>query len=82
MDRDYADWRKELLCEFQINVTVRLIQSKTFVLKGQLISKCLFGIFNSPKKMNEKIRLQVELFSFVFWENWKHQKDILKLTDL
>ena len=26
--------------------------------KGQLISKCLFGIFNSPpKKTNEKIRL-------------------------
>ena len=23
--------------------------------KGQLISKCLFGIFNSPKKTNEKI---------------------------
>ena len=21
--------------------------------KGQLISKCLFGVFNSPKKMNE-----------------------------
>ena len=25
---------------------------------------------------------QVELFSFVFWENWWHQKDILKLTGL
>ena len=25
---------------------------------------------------------QVELFSFVFRENWRHQKDILKLTDL
>ena len=25
---------------------------------------------------------QVELFSFFFWENWRHQKDILKLTDL
>ena len=23
--------------------------------KGQLISKCLFGIFNSSKKTNEKI---------------------------
>ena len=21
---------------------------------------------------------QVQLFSFVFWENWRHQKDILK----
>ena len=25
--------------------------------KGQLISKCLFGIFNSPKKWTKKIRL-------------------------
>ena len=24
---------------------------------------------------------QVELFSFIFWENWRHQKDISKLTD-
>ena len=27
------------------------------VTKGQLISKCLFGSFNSPKKRKEKIRL-------------------------
>ena len=25
--------------------------------KGQLISKCLFGIFNSPKKRTKTIRL-------------------------
>ena len=25
---------------------------------------------------------QVELFSFVFWENWGHLQDISKLTDL
>ena len=25
---------------------------------------------------------QVDLFSFVFWEKQRHQKDILKLTDL
>ena len=47
--------------------------------KGQLISKCLFGIFNSPKKRPKNfdfttIVLKVELFSFVFWENWRHQK--------
>ena len=24
--------------------------------------------------------LQTEMFSFVFWENWRHQKDISKLT--
>ena len=42
--------------------------------KGQLISKGLFGIFNSPKKLTKKINFttmvsQVELFLFVFWEN-------------
>ena len=26
--------------------------------------------------------LQVELFSFIFWENWRYQKHISKLTDL
>ena len=25
---------------------------------------------------------QVELVSFIFWKNWRHQKDISKLTDL
>ena len=57
------------------------------IAKGQLISKCLFGIFNSPKKWTKKFNLstilpQVELFSFVFWKNWRHQKDISKLPDL
>ena len=47
--------------------------------KGQLISKCLFGIFNSPKKRTNKFDFttlvpQVELFSFIFWENWKTPK--------
>ena len=42
--------------------------------KGQLISKCLFGIFNSPKKRTRKLDFttmvpQVELFSFVFGDN-------------
>ena len=55
--------------------------------KGQLISKCLFGIFNSPKERTIKFDFttmipQVELFSFVFWKKGKHQKDISKLTDL
>ena len=55
--------------------------------KGQLISKYLFGIFYSPKKRTKKFDFttmvpQVELISFVFWENWGHQKDISKLTDL
>ena len=42
--------------------------------KGQLISKCLLVIFNSPKKRTKKFDFttmvpQVELFLFVFWEN-------------
>ena len=46
-------------------------QDKT---KGQLISKCLFGIFNSPKKRTKKFDFttivpQVKLVSFVFCEN-------------
>ena len=44
--------------------------------KGQLISKCLFGIFNSPKKRTKKFNFttkipQVDLFSFLFWEKLK-----------
>ena len=44
------------------------------VCKDQLISKCLFGIFNSSKKRTKKFDLtamvpQVKLFSFVFWKN-------------
>ena len=55
--------------------------------KGQLISKCLFGIFNSSRKKPTKFDfttmvLQVKMFLFVFWENLKHQNDISKLTDL
>ena len=42
--------------------------------KGQVIPKCLFGIFNSSKKQKNKINQttilpQVELFSFIFWKN-------------
>ena len=41
--------------------------------KGQLISKCLFGVFNSPKNKQKQFDLRhhsskVEFFSFVFWE--------------
>ena len=53
--------------------------------KGQLILKCLFGIFNSPKKLTKKFDFttmvpQVELFSFVFWENWRHQKNYFEIN--
>ena len=41
--------------------------------KGQLISKCLFGIYNSSKKQTKQFDLttmipQVKLFSFIFWK--------------
>ena len=47
--------------------------------KGQLISKGLFGILNSSKKLTKKFDLttmipQVDLFSFVFWKNLKTPK--------
>ena len=49
-------------------------QNVIVCIKGQLISKCLFGIFNSPKKQTKKFNFttmvpQVVLFSFVFREN-------------
>ena len=47
--------------------------------QGQLISKGLFGILNSPKKRTKKIDFttmipQVDLFLFVFWEKLKTPK--------
>ena len=50
----------------------------TYLFKDQLISKSLFGIFNSPKKRMEKFNFttmvpQVELFSFV-WGKLKRPK--------
>ena len=53
--------------------SIYLVNKKNYS-KGQLISKYLFGIFNSPKKRTKKFDFttmvfQVELFSFVFWEN-------------
>ena len=79
--------QKRALWKFQNAIfekNIKMYHDKT---KGQLISKCSFGIFKSPKKGTKKIDFttmvpQVKLFSFFFWENWRHQKDILKLTDL
>ena len=47
--------------------------------KGQLISKYIFGIFNSPKKQTKKFDSttmvpQVDLFSFISWKNLKTLK--------
>ena len=35
-----------------------LVQKKTAGTKGQLVSKCLFVVFNSPKKQTKKIALR------------------------
>ena len=58
-----------------------------YMTKGQLISKYLFVIFNSSEKWTKKFDFttpvpQVKLCLFFFGENWRHQKDISKLTDL
>ena len=55
--------------------------------KGQLISKCFFGVFNFSQKTNEnKSTLDIIVvksnFFVLFWENWGYQKVLLKLTDL
>ena len=58
-----------------------------FCIKCQLISKCLFDVFNSSKKMNKNnltwgtIVIKSK-FLFVCWENWRYQKGISKLSDL
>ena len=49
------------------------------MVKGQLISKGLFGIFYSPKKQRKKFNFttmipEVELFSFVFLGELKTPK--------
>ena len=55
------------------------LKRRIYVDKGQLISKGLFGIFNSPKNRMKKIEFttmipQVDLFSFIFWEKLKTPK--------
>ena len=62
------------------NITVNFKRSKFVqVSKGQLISKGLFGILNSPTNRTKKFDCttmipQVDLFSFVFWEKLKTPK--------
>ena len=55
------------------------------IIKGQLISKCLFGIFNSSKKETKKFvlwYLKSNCFRSFFGRIEDTQKDISKLTDL
>ena len=54
--------------------------------KGQLVSKGLFGILNSSKKQTKFFDLTtmipqaVDLFSFVFWKNFKTPKRLFKIN--
>ena len=71
-----ADIMCTLVVRYLLGIWVRYTKMTLviFDLKGQLISKCLFGTFNSPKKRTKIFDFttmvpQVELFSFVFWEN-------------
>ena len=53
--------------------------------KGQLISKCLFGVFNSPKNERKKFDFttmipQIDLFSLVFWVKLKTPKKHFKIN--
>ena len=41
--------------------------------KSQLILKCYFGIFNSPKNEQKKEIPLVKFLFFAFWVNWRHQ---------
>ena len=50
------------------------VKARRVEIKGQLISKCPFGAFNSSKKRTKEFDFttmipQDELFSFVFWKN-------------
>ena len=53
--------------------------------KGQLISKELFDILNSPKKRTNKFDFatmipQVDLFSFAFWKKLKTTKEPFEIN--
>ena len=77
----YTKWYASM---YSFSMTT-LVEHSTY--KSQWISKCLFGIVNSPQKMNKKIGLYYyatsSLIVFVhFWKNWRQQKEISKLTNL
>ena len=71
---------------FNLNLSFAksLYENESF--RGQLILKCLFVVFVVSQKKDEKNStwgtIVVKLILFVIWENWRYQKEILKLTDL
>ena len=72
---------------FPLEIQIRISNFEwTLDTKGGLVSICLWYLQFFEKRM-KKIDFttkvpQVELFSFIFWDNWGRQKDISKLTDL
>ena len=61
-------------------MTIIKSSKKCTFTKGHLISKCLSGVFNFPKKRTKTIRLEV-LFRSFFGRIEDSKKDISKLTD-
>ena len=69
----------ETLAKKDFNLQIQNDFQPILIFKGQLISKYLFGIFNSPKKRMKKFNFttmipQVDLFSFVFLEEIEDTK--------
>ena len=57
------------------------------ITKGQLISKVLFGIFNTSKNEQKQVNLRYHstigrIFLFISWKNSGHQQVLLKSTYL
>ena len=60
-----------------------IVTKQLFLLSSVKISGRFFQIFVAfSEKLDFTMVPQVELFSFVFLENLRHQRDISKLTDL
>ena len=56
---------------------------KSLLIKGQLISKSLFGVFTFFQKTNENKSTNSETNLFVcLWKKCRHEKIILNLSDL
>ena len=69
----------------KLNQSLYEVTLKLFYPKGQLILKCLFGVFNFFQKNDWKqveLRYHSRICFFVFWMNPQLEKIILTLSDL
>ena len=73
-------------CYFLKNLVQGLKSKFQIPIKGQLISKCLFGIFNFPKKRTKKFDFTTMVsqvcFRSFFGRIEDTKKKISKLTDI